>query len=90
MCDDLSPHFHRMIAFAPRINSSKQRSDACESVPLKQQRDSGRSRLVRAGTINDNVAVTWELVAALLDFIQDEVYCSLNDRWVAFPFGIGA
>src|SRR5882762_4396606 len=89
MCDDLSPHFHRMIAFAPRINSSKQRSDTCESMTLKQQCDFGRGSLVRTRTIDDDVPVVWKLMATRFDFVQNEVDCSLNDRWVAFQLRLG-
>src|SRR5882762_7047834 len=89
MCDDLSPHFHRMIAFAPRINSSKQRPDACESMTLKQQCDFCSGSLVRTRTIDDDVPVVWKFMATRFDFVENEVDCSLNDRWVAFQLCLG-
>jgi hypothetical protein len=58
-------------------------------MPLKQQCDSSSGGLVRAGTIDDNVPVVWEFVAALLDFIQDEMDRSSNDRRVPFQFRLG-
>src|SRR6266487_626800 len=78
-----------MIAFAPRINSSKQRPDACEAMTLKQQCDFGSGSLVRARTIDDDVPVMWELMATRFDFVQNEVDCSLNDRRVAFQLRFG-
>src|SRR5437773_1794690 len=78
-----------MIAFAPRINTSQQRSDAGEAVALKQQCDFGSGSLVRARTIDDNVPVVWKLMATCFDFVQNEVDCSLNDRWVAFQLRLG-
>src|SRR5436190_16156460 len=78
-----------MIAFTPRINSSKQRPDACESMTLKQQCDSGSGSLVRARTIDDDVPVVWELMATCFDFVQNEMDCSLNDRGVAFQLRLG-
>src|SRR5437762_2437024 len=55
-------------------------------MPLKQQRYPGSSRLVRAGTVNDDIAVMWKFMAALLDFIQHEVNCSANNRGITFQF----
>src|SRR5258705_4502246 len=78
-----------MIAFAPCINSSKQRSDAGEAMALKDQCDFGRASLVRARTIDDDVPVVWELMATCFDFVQNEVDCSLNDRWVALQLRLG-
>ena len=73
-----------MVAFAPRINSSKQRPDAGESMTLKQHCDFGSGSLVGARTIDDDVPVVWKLIATRFDFVENEVDCSLNDRGVAF------
>src|SRR5207247_11341781 len=78
-----------MIAFAPRIHSSKQRSDMRECMTLKQQCDFGSGSFVRTRTIDDDVPVVWELMATRFDFVENEVDCSLNDRWVAFQLRLG-
>src|SRR6184192_1625290 len=78
-----------MIAFAPRINSSKQRPDTGEAVALKQQCDFCSGSFVRTRTIDDDVPVVWKLMATRFDFVQKEVDCSLNDRWVAFQLRLG-
>src|SRR5437667_11131084 len=78
-----------MISFTPRINSSKQRPNARESMTLKQQCDFGSGSLIRDRTRDDDVPVVWELMATRFDFVENEVDCSLNDRWVAFQLRLG-
>src|SRR5437763_16471216 len=84
------PRVHRIILFPPGVNASKQGTDASESVPLKQQRDSSSGRFVWAGTIDDDIPVAWKLVVANFDFVKDEVDRSSNDRRVALQLGAGS
>src|SRR2546423_14152637 len=77
---------HWIILGAPGRDPSEQRPNASESLPLKQQRDSSSGGFVRAGTIDDYIAVVRELVTALLDVLEHEVYGSRDHRGVALQF----
>src|ERR1041385_4594187 len=88
-CHANNAQFRRVIARAPGINASHQWPNAKDTISLKQQRHTGAAYFVRSGTIENNIAVAWNLVLACLHFLHGHVPGAANQRRVPFKFSVG-
>lgn len=63
----------RKLPFAPGVEAPFKRADAMDSLFLQEKRGAGAGDLVRAGTVEDDITVTRNLVMAMLDLLHQEV-----------------
>ena len=65
----------RRVLFAPGVNAAQQRAHARVAFALKPQRDARAGNFVRAGAIDDDIPVAWQVLQAIAPVVvfMDEI-----------------